>query len=169
VAHSDLLVPVFVVRFGAKYVGKPALLWWCGLERSQQSIPRTRSVPAPSSPALVRPYNAQPADGRRRQGQDLPATRDLGPSKPAEFVRSNPARAVIRLPNPPQKQGKSSPVDHFSIQPGSSVWPPALPHTVQAPRNAPDPVLPLPNTLPRALCAVRLNTQLSSINKAAHP
>jgi hypothetical protein len=168
VAHIDLLHPVCVVRPGAKYVGKSALSWWCWLERSQQSIPPARSVPAPSAAALVRPYNAQSVDGRRRQGQDLPATRDLGPSKSCT-VRSNPARAVVPLRHPPQSRASRAPL--ITLPYSQDYLSGHLHCRTRFRLRATRPFQSYPSRtpFPRALCAARLNTQLSSINKAAHP
>jgi hypothetical protein len=67
------------------------------------------------------------------------------------------------------QQGKSSPVDHFAILPGSSGWPLLLSHTVKVPRNAPTSILPLPSPSPRALCVARFNTRSFPIIKPAQP
>jgi hypothetical protein len=123
-------------------------------------------VPAPSSPVLGQPYNAH------RGQPSAPGSRSFQPRGTWDprscTTRSNPARAVVPLPKPTH-QGKSSPVDHFAIEPGLSVWPPALPHTAHAPRNAPAPVLPLPRSSSRALCAARLNTRSLQSTKPPIP
>jgi hypothetical protein len=84
-------------------------------------------------------------------------------------VRSNPARAVVPLPNPLQSRASRAPLITL---PYSQDYPSGHLHCRTRFRfraTRPFQFYPSRAPFPRALCAARLNTQLSSINKAAHP
>jgi hypothetical protein len=84
-------------------------------------------------------------------------------------VRSNSARAVVPLSNPPRSRASRAPLITLPYSQGYPSSHLRCRTRFRFRATRPFQFYPSRTPFPRALCAARLNTQLSSIDKAAHP